>query len=199
MNPRAVAPANRGSSVPDLVALRAALDRDLRQRGLGAGLWRRRAALLRLALPGVVALAFAIAAVPPIRHLLWHPDLAARKPWVASSALPGFPGAGSVSNDADDPVMFHTVDEPSPSLTVDLTTTTVVRKVWVANRRDCCRERALPLAVEVGTDGRTWKRVAYRRSEFQSWTASFPPVLARYVRFRVDRQSMLHLRLVSVY
>jgi len=39
----------------------------------------------------------------------------------------------------------------------------------------------------------------YRDPEFVTWTATFPPKSARYVRLKVLRPSVLHLRSVAVY
>lgn len=182
-----------------IVALRREVDRQLRQGSLWAWLRRNRSIIRRYALPLLAGLALLIGGVPPLRHWVFPLDRAAGKPWTASSALPGFPGSGSVSNDGDDPVLFHTVSEPSPSVLIDLGAIFPIRTVRVANRRDCCRERALPLAIEVGTQRDSLKRVAYRRADFETWTASFPPTRAQYVRLRIDRTSMLHLRMIWVY
>ncbi|MBC8132969.1 MAG: discoidin domain-containing protein [Deltaproteobacteria bacterium] len=138
---------------------------------------------------------------PPIRHLVFPVDLAHGKPWTASSALGGFTTNGLVSDDSSPTklAMFHTVDEQSPSITIDLGKVARIHKVRTLNRRDCCQERALPLAVEISTDQKTWRRVGYRRVVFSTWTVVFPRVRARYVRLRIDRPSALHLQSVSVY
>jgi len=147
-----------------------------------------------------VFLALLVAAVPPLRRAVFPPDLAAGKPWHASSALTGFPQNGILAGDtAGFCCFFHTNEEPSPSFTVDLGQQMRVRRVDVTNRLDCCAERVLPLAVEVSGDDEHWTRVGYRRGEFGTWSAEFPAVDARFVRLRVDRRGVLHLRRVAVY
>ena len=72
--------------------------------------------------------------------------------------------------------------------------------VW--NRSDSpgvVAARALPLYVEVSTDGKQYHRVARRERPFTVWRVSFPTVSARYVRLRVQRKSYLHLNEVEVY
>jgi hypothetical protein len=187
------------TGLPDGVALRELLDRRLADQSLLGQLIRHRRPIARTSIPSILVLAVLIAAVPPIRKFFFPPDLAFGKRWTATSALAGFSTTGSVSDDDSTPAMFHTLEEPFPAVTVDLGALVVIRKVRVVNRLDCCRERALPLAVEIGSDGVTWKRVGYRRSEFRRWAAVFPAVRARFVRVRVDRQSTLHLRTISIY
>jgi hypothetical protein len=87
----------------------------------------------------------------------------------------------------------------SPSLTIDLGGVQVLHDVTVANRRDCCRERALPLVIEVSQDGLAWRQVGYRRGDFSDWTASFAATRGRFVRLRVERKSILHLGRVTVH
>ena len=162
---------------------------------LGGG--RRLAGVVLVA---TVSASILIAAVPPLRHLFFPPDLAAGKPWRASSTHPEFSPTGTVVDDRSKSAMFHTAEEASPALVIDLGGTMTIRKVRVKNRLDCCPERAVPLAVEVSGDGaERWRLVAYRRLDFTTWTATFPATAARKVRLRVDRQSMLHLQTVSIY
>jgi hypothetical protein len=82
---------------------------------------------------------------------------------------------------------------------LDLQTVENVSAVRVDNRLNCCRERAVPLIMELSVDGVHWKRVAYQRAVFASFTASFPKTKARYVRLRVDRRSAFHLLRVAVF
>jgi hypothetical protein len=82
---------------------------------------------------------------------------------------------------------------------LDLGRTQSVHAVRVENRTNCCRERALPLVIELSVDAKSWKRVGYRRIMFDTYTQSFASENARYVRLRVDRRTTLHLRRISVY
>jgi hypothetical protein len=94
---------------------------------------------------------------------------------------------------------FHTKEENEPWVRLDLGETTTVSAVSIENRQDCCAERALPLVVEVSTDGKSFREVARRSEGFQSWKAKFAPVDARFVRARVEGKSMLHLNRFRVF
>jgi hypothetical protein len=94
---------------------------------------------------------------------------------------------------------FHTNDEASPWVIVDLGAVYDVHAVQVENRVNCCRERAVPMRVELSVDKQRFWRVAYRRALFERFTAQFATRKARYVRLTVDRRSTLHLRRVAVY
>lgn len=191
---------------PDAGLARAATREELRdavaarlgEHGI-AGVWARHERRLTLgAATAAFVSALAIAFVPPLHSAVFPPDLAYGKPWSASSAWTGFPQSGLMLETARPEGIFHTVEELSPSVTIDLQTIQTVRQVEVENRSNCRRERALPLAVELSTDGKNWQRVGYRRIVFATWTAVFPARPVRFVRLRVDRPSVLHLRRVSV-
>lgn len=166
---------------------------ELDQRGLRGFLRRRQLALRVL---GAVGLLAAIAML--LMHWL-EPDLAEGKPWVASSAWGDFPISGVMKGEARIDGRFHTVDSDRPWFRLDLGRVYSVHAVKVHNRTNCCRERALPLVIEVSVDGKTYHRVGYRRMLFDTYTQRFPSRPARYVRLRVDRRSVLHLLRVSVY
>jgi len=70
--------------------------------------------------------------------------------------------------------------------------------VLVDNRLDCCRERAIPLVVEVSTDQKEWRQVAVRHQLFDTWRADFPRVETRWVRLSVPRKTFLHLSRVRL-
>lgn len=128
-----------------------------------------------------------------------EPDLAAGKRWVASSAWGAFPRSGVMTGEAPIDGRFHTVEQQQPWVQLDLGALYSVHAVRVENRTNCCRERALPLSIELSVDGQTWTRVGYRRILFDTFTQHFSSRQARYVRLRVDRRSTLHLRRISVY
>jgi hypothetical protein len=180
-------------------ALRQAVQKELDSRsGLG-WLARRHRLIRRGALVSVLVLLVLIATVPPFRRTIFPPDLAAGKPWVTSSAAWGFPAQGTMGDSEGSVGLFHTSEEMFPHLTIDLGTVQILHEVTVANRRDCCRDRALPLAIQVSRDGLAWQQVGYRRAEFRNWTASFPATPSRFVRLRVERKSVLHLGRVVVH
>jgi hypothetical protein len=132
------------------------------------------------------------------RRLELRADLAAGKPWVASSVYE--PGCRSPARHCapDKGYFFHTQEEMNPWVEIDLLKNERFSAVSVVNRQDCCGERSVPLLVEVSTDHQTWRELARRRDTFQHWKASFAPVSARWVRLRVARQSLLHLNDVHV-
>lgn len=126
------------------------------------------------------------------------PNLAAGRPWRASSAFascdPGQAGCGGAAAR----FFFHTKEEASPWVEFDLDGARWVRRVEVRNRLDCCGERAVPLAVEVSDDDVRWVEVARKDMPFDTWTAKFPSVQTRHVRLRVLRKSFLHLEDVAI-
>jgi F5/8 type C domain len=131
---------------------------------------------------------------------LWRPDLAAGRPWRASSTLGGS-GCTSPAQECEQSLglFFHTTEELNPWLEIDLGVTRSISKVELENRSDCCAERAQPIAVEVSTDHDHWLTVARREEEFSTWKAQFAPVNARWVRMRVLKQTFFHLKRVRIY
>lgn len=168
--------------------------------------WRKRArdALLlqRLWRVGLVAVV-ALVVVWGLRFGLDRSEqarnLALGKPWRASSLVSGF-GCRSPQQDcAESPdFFFHTNEEQSPWVEIDLGSRVSFTAVRVINRRDCCFERATPLVVEVSDDQQNYREVARRGSVFSSWLTSFAPKQARFVRVRVEQRTHLHLAEVRV-
>ena len=174
-------------------AVREQLRAELARRGL-SGLAVRRPALVYGA-AGVLLLLLLL----PVVSTWLAPDLAEGKVWTASSAWGPFPVTGVMLGDAPLDGRFHTNDEISPWVIVDLGRVYDVHAVQVENRVNCCRERAVPMRVELSVDKQRFWRVAYRRAIFERFTAHFATRKARYVRLTVDRRSTLHLRRVAVY
>jgi hypothetical protein len=127
------------------------------------------------------------------------PDLAAGKPWRASSKLADCKPKDRMCAGTRTAILFHTLEQKDPWFEIDLQAPKRFSVVEVLNREDCCPDRALPLVVEVGTDQKSWRVVARRSEPFSSWRAEFKPVTARYVRLRVPRHSILHLERVTVH
>jgi hypothetical protein len=125
-------------------------------------------------------------------------DLAAGKPWQASSSYETVCRSPLHHCGLDKDYFFHTQDESNPWLEIDLTRPQRFSQVRVTNRQDCCSERAVPLVVEVSSDRKTWREVARRAESFDEWRPRFKPQSARWVRFRVARRSLLHLSDVRV-
>jgi hypothetical protein len=151
---------------------------------------------LGAALIGVVAAA--IAGVVAIDAARRGPDLAAGKPWRASSALAHCQPLQHWCYDARTAIFFHTKEDDAPWVEFDLGSVQRVSRVEVKNRSDYGPERAVPLAIEVSTDGVKYWPVASRATVFDTWNAAFSPRSARYVRLTVQRKSFFHLERVSV-
>lgn len=164
--------------VADLDAPRARADRFLGQR------WTR-VALIAVAL---------VLLVMGAKTLVLGPNLAADRPFRTSSSWSGCAG------DAFCVGLLFCADpsDANPWIEFDLGKPTKVRRVDVANRGDCCQDRAVPLIVEVGNDRSTWSEVAHQDKEFKHWTAKFAPRMARFVRLRVPRQTVFHLQEVAI-
>jgi hypothetical protein len=146
----------------------------------------------------LVVAALAIAGVVGAKRVLTPPDLAAGKSFTASSAFAGFPQAGVVNVPVEYDVFTHTREEDSPWIRVDLGAVESARTIEIQNRADCCRERALPLVVEVSEDGETWREVGRRDEDFRDWSIAMAPTKLRYVRVTVPRRTFLHLARISV-
>jgi hypothetical protein len=140
----------------------------------------------------LLALSLLLLLAPTLVRLATQgPDLAQGKPLRPSSVTAGW---AAHSND----YLFHTLEEDSPWVEIDLQKPTQFSVVEVINRRDCCQERALPTVVEVSSDRTRWKEVSRRTESYSTWRAKFAPATARYVRVRVARHSYLHLAGIAV-
>jgi hypothetical protein len=177
----------------DRVNAREQLRAALRRRGLLGWLSARSRQSVAIVSVGVLLLMIGVS----VRWL--EPDLAEGQRWLASSAYGAFPRMGVMRGDPPLDGRFHTAEEAEPWVRIDLGKLQRVHAVRVQNRTNCCRDRAIPLAIELSRDGNDWTLVGYRRLIFDTFTQQFAPLEARYVRLRVDRRSMLHLLRVSVY
>lgn len=160
----------------------------------------RRRARARIERAGVIALAaIALGGVGLLARHALREDLARDARWEASSASAGFAQRGQGARAPTGPVgaFFHTAEERSPWVRLDLGAARTLREVVVENRSDCCAERAVPLALELSLDGRGWSEVARRTSAFNEWTARFTARPTRYLRLRALRRTALHLHGVS--
>lgn len=154
---------------------------------------------LELVVPGLVAIIVSVAGYVLAQRALEPVDLAEGKPWAASSAwaicTPQAGRCGPVTSR----ILFHTKDDDSPWFRIDLGVPTTLSGATIINRSDDAPERAVPLLIEVGDDGVTYREVARRESQFSIWRASFPSVSARFVRVRVPRKTWLHLEAVKLH
>ena len=115
----------------------------------------------------------------------------------ASSGAWGFPATGTVGDHGDRGLFFHTAEEESPWVEIDLGEVREIDRVMVENRDDLAADRAVPLVVELGDPARHYHEVARRIEVFDHWTATFPKQQARYVRLIVPRKTLLHLKNVQ--
>lgn len=163
------------------------------------------AALVRgrraLRLGGVLALALAlvVAVIAGIVLAARSVNAALHKPVLASSIYDGrrFPVSGVVDGDITK-IGCHTKSEPHPWLRIDLERPTTVHEVVVFNRTDFA-DRAVPLSIEVSTDGTHYRPFATRNDLFSVWHAKGTSVVARYVRLTILKTTSLHFNEVQVF
>jgi hypothetical protein len=146
----------------------------------------------------LLTVAVIVGGIVAVQRLTAKPDLAAGKPWRASSALDKCKPQEHYCASARTDIFFCTIEEPNPWVEIDLGQATTFSEIEVVNRSDCCPDRAVPLAAEVSLDQSTWREVARRQDTFSVWRAKFAPQKARYVRLRALRRTILHLEKVSV-
>jgi hypothetical protein len=169
---------------------------DTRSRALH-GILIQRASRLGLL---VLAALFALAGAVWVRGaLLERSDLAAGKPWRASSQLTSACTSPAQQCSESAGYFFHTLEEQNPWIEFDLGAAHQLSRVQVDNRKDCCTERAIPLTVEVSTDHEKWHTVARQDAEFATWNAPFAPVQGRWVRLRALNRTFLHLDRVRIF
>jgi hypothetical protein len=170
---------------------------ELRQRRIEIGAASRSLRVLGF---GVLVAVLGVMLVLVPAWLTARSDLAAGKPWQASS-LYWERGCESPLQDCpgDKAYFMHTNQENDPWLEIDLKSTQKMSKAEVINRTDCCIDRVVPLVLEVSSDQKTWREVARSTAPFHEWKPTFAPVSARWVRLRVPRYSMLHLKRVRIF
>lgn len=153
---------------------------------------------LRIAVAALALGAALFAATSGLQRAIRGPDLAAGKAWRVSSKAFDCKPAEKSCGGASSAMFFHTQQDESPWVEIDLGKSTRFGRVEVENREDCCQERAVPLVIETRDDGTEFREVARTTEVFSDWAATFKPVTARYVRVRIDRREYLHLVRVSV-
>lgn len=118
--------------------------------------------------------------------------------WRASSAAPAFKDTGILGVLGPSGLLFHTNEENQPWVIIDMEKSRSIDRVVIKNRVDCCRERGLPLVVEVGLDGTSFTQVGRRTEVFDTWTLRFTAREARYVRIRSEATTCLHFREIRI-
>jgi len=94
---------------------------------------------------------------------------------------------------------FHSKNLVDQALTIDLGGIERVSRVDVYNRKDCCQARAVPLRLELSTDGNAFSLIERRLEPFTVWRAEFAAVPARFVRLTREGKEFFHLAEVEVY
>jgi hypothetical protein len=115
----------------------------------------------------------------------------------ASSGAWGYPAEGIVGDHGDRGLFFHTAEEENPWVEIDLGSVQEIDRVLIENRDDIGAERCLPLIVEVGDAEHHFHEVARRTEAFDHWTATFAKQPARFVKLRVPRKTLFHLKNVQ--
>jgi hypothetical protein len=165
-------------------------DRELSRAVRAAGI---RISAIALTIVGLAVAVYATA----VRQRL-PPNLAEGRSWKTSSTWAICDPAHLWCGGAGTAILFHTQEEQSPWAEMDLGSPRNISRVDIRNRIDCCQERAVPLIIEVSDDERNWNVVARQDDQFVEWTAKFPPKVARYLRLRVPRRTMLHVEYVGI-
>jgi hypothetical protein len=94
--------------------------------------------------------------------------------------------------------VFHTAHEKSPWVEIDLGSMKEASQVILAARIDCCRERGLPLLVEVAGEDKKFEKVGKKEKKFDTWVVKFARRPIRYVRLSSPKKTILHMRHVDI-
>jgi len=160
-----------------------------------------RAFARRLVRSGVAVLVLALAGICGAQagaRLALGLNLAEGKPWRASSTYKGFSAEAGMCDGNKTRIFFHTNREQEPWVELDLGAPTLIKRVDVRNRRDCCRDRSFPLAVESSLDGQDWQELGRQTEPFSKWALEFEPTNARYVRAKALKRTFFHLESIEV-
>lgn len=94
---------------------------------------------------------------------------------------------------------FHTKKGRGETATIDLGSIQPIQSVEIYNRYDCCQNRAVPLRLEVSTDGVAYEKVARRTDTFSFWKVSLSAKPVRFLRLTDEATNFFHLSEVEVY
>jgi hypothetical protein len=154
---------------------------------------------VRLVVSGAAALAVLVYGV------VWAfstPNVALRRPATSSSQSYDTTPDGAVDGRVYGQLGFHSANEDSPWLAIDLGRPYKISRVRVYGRAECCFDQSVPLALEASDDGVTYRKVDERTesfSQFDPWVAKPRGLVARFVRLRTMRHSFLVTSEVEVY
>ena len=109
----------------------------------------------------------------------------------------GGPTQKLVDDDLSD-LGMHSEREAQPWARVDLGAVHDIHQVVIHNRLSCCQERAVPMVIEVSTDGKQYQQLGKRTATFSVWALN-AIARARFVRVRVLKTTFLHINEIAVY
>jgi hypothetical protein len=165
--------------------------RSRRQRWLGRVIPFSLAVLVVLGSAGVV-----------LARLYPEKNLALKKKVSSSSTAWQTAPEGAVDGFRYGQLGFHSAEQKSAWLAVDLGRDYSITRVEAYARGDCCHDQSLPLALEFSDDGVSYRRVASRTlrfSVYEPWVIDANEQVARFVRFRTLAKTPLVLAEVEVY
>lgn len=141
----------------------------------------------------------AVLAIPIAREIwVWSPtNISFHKKVTASTQLPNTNLQGVVDDVFYGPRPFHSTEEPSPWLSIDLGS-----RYLISDAEVFAGNESLPLAFEVSNDGISYRGVATKTEPFAGllpWVVKPLHVNARFVRVRMQRPGSLALSEVIVY
>lgn len=144
--------------------------------------------------------ALAVAITGALFGIFGRKNLARNAVVVTSSAEPQVRANPRALVDGDRKNLgFHTRKGRGESATIDLGESYPVQSIEVYNRFDCCQSRALPLRLEVSTDGITYAVAERRREPFTFWKVTLPSKSVRFLRLTDEGTNFFHLAEVEVY
>ncbi len=130
------------------------------------------------------------------------PNLALHKPARSSSVNFDTQASGVVDGELNGRFGFHSVEEDSPWLSIDLERPYLLKTVEIYGRGDCCYDQSLPLVLEVSDDGKSYRKIAERTTsfnEYEPWVVKPRAERARFVRLRANHHGLLVLGEVVVH
>lgn len=117
----------------------------------------------------------------------------------ASSRDPQWPNLQALTDGQLYNIGVFTRLELNPWVQIDLGGERTFSSVLVYNRSDRAVARASDIIVEGSRDGFRYAELGRHPGVFKVWDLRFQPTVARFVRLRLPRRDVLHLREVEVY
>jgi len=157
------------------------------------------ARVTRLAAAGVWAVALVVLLVV---WIVSPKNLAKGKNAASSSTMFGTTPAGAVDGSKSGQYGFHSSQEDSPWLSIDLGRRYAIATLKVYGRGDGYYDQSIPLVLEVADDDASYRPVATRAEPFSAddpWVIRPTGLVARFVRLRTMRRSYLVLGEVEVF